>query len=442
MPDYKKYLKGEQKLKVKEANGKQIKPLHGVGQAPILGMDFSYFDYLSAAGIPFSRQHDTYFNLTVPRPFDIPTIFPNFDADENDPASYDFAFADIIAAELVKRDVEIFFRLGVSIENYSYVKAYTIYPPKDFNKWARICEHIIRHYNEGWANGFEYGIRYWEIWNEPESSPDGKYYPPPCGFNQMWLGTDRQFFELYEASSKHLKKRFPEIKVGGYASCGFAILYAEPDGPYWEAAKFYSDYFDKFLTYCREHGCPLDFFSWHNYNSAKEITVCAEYVRKRLDEEGFTNTETSLNEWHCIPEKRGSAEHTVKNTAILLAMQSSPLDTAMFYDARIGVSIYGGLFNPLTKEPFNLYYGFMAFNELYKRKNMLETEICEDGIYALAAKDGDDGCVVIVNTHNDALPLDINVKPKSVREISDDLRYEITEFNGIIKPYSVLEIKF
>ena len=26
-------------------------------------------------------------------------------------------------------------------------------PPKDYAKWARICEHVVRHYNEGWGWG-------------------------------------------------------------------------------------------------------------------------------------------------------------------------------------------------------------------------------------------------------------------------------------------------
>ena len=48
------------------------------------------------------------------------------------------------------------------------IKPYHTFPPKDPEKWARICEHIIRHYTEGWADGYHYNIRYWEIWNEPE----------------------------------------------------------------------------------------------------------------------------------------------------------------------------------------------------------------------------------------------------------------------------------
>ena len=28
--------------------------------------------------------------------------------------------------------------------------------------------NVIKHYNSGWANGYHYNIKYWEIWNEPD----------------------------------------------------------------------------------------------------------------------------------------------------------------------------------------------------------------------------------------------------------------------------------
>ena len=73
---------------------------------------------------------------------------------------------------MVKYGIEPFFRLGATIENFHFLRAYHIYPPKDFHKWARICAGIVRHYNEGWAGGYHFGIRYWEIWNEPDNTPD------------------------------------------------------------------------------------------------------------------------------------------------------------------------------------------------------------------------------------------------------------------------------
>jgi hypothetical protein len=56
--------------------------------------------------------------------------------------------------------------LGASIE---HGEKKGTYPPQDYAKWARICEHIILHYTKGWANGFHYDITYWEIWNEPDA---------------------------------------------------------------------------------------------------------------------------------------------------------------------------------------------------------------------------------------------------------------------------------
>ena len=55
-----------------------------------------------------------------------------------------------------------------TIENSANIRAFHVFPPKDFQKWAEICEHIIMHYNEGWANGFHYGIKYFEVWFEPD----------------------------------------------------------------------------------------------------------------------------------------------------------------------------------------------------------------------------------------------------------------------------------
>ena len=33
----------------------KIKPMHGVGQPPFAGVDFSMFKYLKDAGVPYSR---------------------------------------------------------------------------------------------------------------------------------------------------------------------------------------------------------------------------------------------------------------------------------------------------------------------------------------------------------------------------------------------------
>ncbi|MBO4633248.1 MAG: hypothetical protein J5858_15120, partial [Lentisphaeria bacterium] len=145
----------------------KIKPLHGVNNSPV-----SLYEPpkgFKEAGIPFCRLHDTAGAYGGAHYVDIPNVFPDFEADPKDPTSYDFAFTDAYLKQLHAAGTEIFYRLGVTIENNYRIKGYHNHPPKDFKKWAEICAGIVRHYNHGWANGFKLGIQYWEIWYEPEN---------------------------------------------------------------------------------------------------------------------------------------------------------------------------------------------------------------------------------------------------------------------------------
>lgn len=390
----------------------RIKPMHGVGQPPFFGLDFSMFRYLTEAGIPFSRLHDVGGWFGGSRFVDIPNLFPDFGADPADPESYDFAFTDRLITALVKAGVEPFFRLGVTIENYASVKAYRIFPPSDPLKWAQICEGVIRHYTEGWADGFEYDIRYWEIWNEPDNgeSPSN---------NQMWLGTKEQYFELYGVASRYLKERFPRLKIGGYASCGFyaiAGIKTDPNAKASARELYFVEFFEEFLRYVKENGCPLDFFSWHSYASIEHTAIFARYARRKLDEYGFTDTETTCNEWNYMIHLRGTAAHAALTAAMMLSFQHLPLDSAMFYDARLGVSDYASLFDPNTRKPFPSYYAFSAYNELYRRGTEVPVLMNgAEGIYAAAAKGDDGGAIMLANVDKDPTALSVDCGRRIVR---------------------------
>ena len=381
-------------------NSGTIKPLHGVGQPPFTGgRGYHMLHYLTEAGIPFSRLHDVGGTYGGGRFVDIPNLFRNFDADPEDPASYDFTFTDLLITALMKADVEPFFRLGVTIENDAAVKSYRIDPPKDPAKWAVVCEKVIRHYTEGWADGFRYNIRYWEIWNEPENHVDPK-------LNEMWTGSAEDYYELYSVTAKHLKKCFPHLRIGGYASCGFYAITTDTPSA---REQYFVDFFDGFLKSVKENGAPLDFFSWHSYANIPATMKFADYAREQLDRYGFTDTETTCNEWNPEVNLRGTGRHAALVTAMMLAMQNSPLDSAMFYDARYGTSIYGSLFNPLTAQPFPAYYGFIAFNELYRLGTQAEVCCDDEGVYALAAYKGTEGCIVLANTSAADVPLKLEM---------------------------------
>ena len=79
--------------------------------------------------------------------------------------SYGFGATDKLVQAIRDSGAEVYYRVGRSAGG-------NLEPPKDFDKYARIVAHIAMHYNQGWAHGFHDHIRYWEIWNEPDSGPE------------------------------------------------------------------------------------------------------------------------------------------------------------------------------------------------------------------------------------------------------------------------------
>ena len=366
-----------------------IRALHGVNSGP---RTYSFYhnttEYFIEAGIPYSRLHDIEYPYGSGHFVDIPCIFKNFDADENDPASYDFEMTDMYIQAIYEAGTKAFYRLGVSIE-HAPVKR-NVYAPKDPAKWARICEHIVRHYNEGWANGFHYGIEYWEIWNEPEGEGTWR--------QTMWIGTNEQYFNLYSVTANHLKKCFPNIKVGGYAGCGFRAAFTENPG---ENSKKILEFADLFFKYITAPGtrAPLDFFSWHIYSN--DLYLYEKYVvyaRNLLDKYGFSNTESIMDEWnygHRETFKHLRDEYGASLAAgVLCVMQRGGVALAHYYDAQPAMC-YCGIFSPETDKPTKTFYSLKAWNELYKLGREVEsTSDCPD-VRLCAAGDGKKGGILI-----------------------------------------------
>lgn len=355
-----------------------VKPMHAVNNGPAKArsdQSQGNFDEYAAAGIPYARNHDASFCAAYggEHTVDIHAIFPNFDADVNDPASYDFACTDVYTETILDAGTKVFYRLGSKIEHE--VKKYHTLPPKDFQKWAEICEHVIMHYNEGWADGFYWDIEYWEIWNEPDLDPDD------ATNKRTWGGTKAQFFDLYEIAAKHLKGRFPNLKIGGPALAGKV------------------DWAADFVVEMRRREVPIDFFSWHVYGTEpSKLLDRAEKIKKLLDDNGYRNAESILNEWNYVKNWSDkwiySLEQTIRmkgaafTTACMLACQHSSIDMLMYYDARLNTAM-NGLFDLYTYRPLKGYYPFKMFNELYKMGTSVDCVIDGNEIYAAGARDAE-----------------------------------------------------
>lgn len=216
----------------------------------------------------------------------------------------------------------------------------------------------------------------------------------------MWRGTKEDYFRLYETASHYLKSRFPSLRIGGYAGCGF---YALSEADFSAVAKsstrtgYFVEFFHDFLRYISSpaHKSPLDFFSWHSYAGVPETAAYARYARDTLDSYGFTHTENILNEWNRGLELRGTVRDAAEIAAMFCAMQAAPTDLCVYYDGQVNTP-YGGLFNPLTEDVFPAYYAFRAFNELYKRRKYVHL-VSENGVYAAGATDGQTAAALLAN---------------------------------------------
>jgi len=369
-----------------------VKPMHAVNNGPVYKFHadqrITNIDAYRAAGIPYARTHDASFCSIYggEHTVDVHAIFPNFDADVNDPASYDFVMTDEYLKVIEFSGTKVFYRLGSKIEHG--VKKYGTLPPKDFQKWAEICEHIIRHYTEGWADGFHMDIEYWEIWNEPDGAADDS--PNKA----CWGGTKLQFFELYHTAATHLKKCFPHLKIGGPALSTTAF-----------------DDFSWLEDFLAQLKAPLDFLSWHSYTAdPAHVAEVGATVRSLLNQYGYEKVESILNEWNYV---RGwyseewlyslRVEKSLKGAAFIAGTmstcQAGDVDMLMYYDARpCGMN---GMFNTdFVCDCLKGYYPFLMFNRLYQLGKAIKVENLPADVYVTAATDDKD-FAAMVTFYND-----------------------------------------
>jgi len=360
-----------------------IKPLNGVNGGPIVTRGaFDLSSNFRELGITHIRLHDIpwmYENVV-----DLNYVFPRFEADVDDPRSYDFSLTDYYIKSIHSLGVEVTFRLGYSAE-WAYHPPIHNLPPKDFAKWAAIGAHILQHYNQRWANGYRYNIRYREIWNETD-------------IPSFWKGTPEEYYRLYELTAKALKSLDASLKVGGPTLADRL------------------EFLEGFLKYCADHKIPLDFVPWHIYaRQPNDVVLRAARIQELLDKYGFSKVESVLDEWNYFPadwgrqakearyrkdvfgRQMGGPSGAAYDASVLIYLQDSTVAIADFYQ---GTNMFwGGLFDEYGV-PIKPYFTFKAFKFLLSTPDRVFTSGAEhNGFAAIAglSKDKSEATILISN---------------------------------------------
>lgn len=381
----------------------KMRPLNSLNSGPLFGIDMSldYREEYRSLCVPFVRTDRVEYPHGSDRYVDIHCLFPDFSLEERFEASYNFAPTDRYLLAIKDTGAEIFLRLGETADPYE-IKPY-IKKPKDILKWARVCEKIIAHYNEGWGHGFKLGIKYVEIMCDIDE-PDG------------WQGNVEEYFELYRVVANHLRQRFPRLRIGAYSSGGFFAL------NHWNGTplqKGYVETLEKFLDYIgsKETSAPLDFLSWKcTAANAEELSLHANYAKNYLIQSGFRRAQSILTRFDILPlgelPRHKEREYPSRLLSALITAQKSSIDMLFLAEAdpRAELCSLYCTEDRASKHYFAPYRAMEIFGQLYR----LGTEVETDGDYrkelsTLAATDGTDGAILLVTRDYSGI-IEVDVK--------------------------------
>lgn len=289
-----------------------IKPLANVTAGPGESLQ-GYKD----ARIKMIRTNDYYGPCDFPyytRFFKADSINPLFNP--TDTSQYIWHETDSVISINYNNGLESFFRLGISynLTNTSpYWDAPYDYGDTTYNNIGEVFKRTVMHYNDGWDNGFHYNIKYWNVWTEP----DGGFW----NHNQ----SSTTYFRMYEAVGNSIKSFDPGLKVGGAGFLSGSVV-------------AHSTWLTDFISYCKDHNVPLDFFSWHLYgrHNPYSVYVYSQYIRSLLDTAGYKNTESIITETNIDLGNTNNPDlNSPKGAAwfasMLIAAQSAPLDRLIMY---------------------------------------------------------------------------------------------------------------
>jgi hypothetical protein len=382
-----------------------LRPLSGVNGAPgaefgrqaagdaeaAAGVDGTAF--YRAARVDLVRIHNEF------GPGDVDAIFPDMHADPNDPAGYDFAATDRLIASIKAAGAEPLFRLGRSM-------GASADPPEDLDKFANVAGHIVMHYNQGWDKGSRRAIRYWEIWNEPDSK-------------LSWNGSPQQYYALYEKTAHAIEAADPQALVGGPA------LARPLDG---------GAYREGLIDFVRLHRLPLDFFSWHFFpvdiDDPHDFVTIARQLRIILDTRGFGSAFNVLDEWNAdlTAHDMPAAARAAFAASALIYMLGGPIDHQAFYRGDSVLRSVGGT-------PGAVGHALTAFGALKDTPVLVGTDGGDDAGFALVAgRSADRRLVQILISNYQVSPepsgsgdaLNVTLPVRRTLEYKDNGGYEAT----------------
>jgi Glycosyl hydrolases family 39 len=268
--------------------------------------------------------------------------------------SYDWSKLDRVLDGLRTMGKEALICLSYMPETMSVSGDGRVEPPAKYEEWANLVRATVAHVNVE----RKLGVRYWEVWNEPDQ----------WGF---WQAPYPEYLKLYDVTAEAALAADPTVKIGGPALSYFS-----------------TDHIGEFLEHERWNvamglGAHVDFISWHSYGySPHELAANIRRVREILADFPQFNPQIFITEFNVLQGGHGDTSaggrtDTVEGAIALLSsiesMQRERLDRALLFELKDGPgsTSYWGRWGILTYDgkPKPIYYALKAYQERPRTKD-------------------------------------------------------------------------
>lgn len=161
-----------------------------------------------------------------------------YSEDKNGQPIYNFQYVDALYDAILKTGMKPFVELSfmpqalASSNKFVFWWKGNITPPKDYGKWERFIEALVKHWTARYGAD-EVKQWYFEVWNEPN-------------LDFFWSGNQAEYFKLYAVTARAIKSVSAAYRVGGPATAGRAWI-------------------NDTINFATQNHSPLDFITTHDY---------------------------------------------------------------------------------------------------------------------------------------------------------------------------------
>lgn len=332
--------------------------------------------------------------------------------DPTDYTQYGFISRDSIYSQM--------FKYGVPPQ----ISFYLVSPPSSYSNYSIFVQNVIRHYKEGWGNGFFYPIQYIRFGNEPD------------GGTTFWSGTQDEFFKTFQTVANSVKSLDSTLILQGP---GLRTVV----NPFTLTPLSYTT---EFLNYCRDSGVPLDCFSFHAYDPI----LYYDYYKNWVTINNFLSNYSTLSPLFGKPQLAND-EWNLELSDFFTGFYQAQLDTAWTAAHNVAALIYminGGMrystriggpfifsseqhdFNMVNYPDYSpkpVYYGMKAVNSLSSTQQLFTLGSDSANLAVMSGKSSNDTIALVIAYYDTYSYLTI-YHPDTTLSQWQDYRRTLTDF--------------